>query len=52
MKLKKTARQLWLEREPRLEKASEDEPCAYLEQWLASCIERTLKGHPEQMNGT
>lgn len=32
-------------------KASEDEPCAYLEQWLANCIERTLKGHPEYMDG-
>lgn len=33
-------------------KAGEDEPCAYLEQWLANCIERTLKGHPEDMGGT
>lgn len=33
-------------------KAGEDEPCAYLEQWLANCIERTLKNHPEQMGGT
>jgi len=33
------------------QKASEDEPCAYLEQWLANCIEKTLKGHPEQMSG-
>ena len=32
-------------------KASEDEPCAYLEQWLSNCVERTLKGHPEHMNG-
>jgi len=33
-------------------KASEDEPCAYLEQWITNCIERTLKGYPKQMDGT
>lgn len=30
----------------------QSEPLAYLEQWLANCIERTLKGHPEYMDGT
>lgn len=33
-------------------KSNEDEPQAYLIQWVSNCIERTLKGHPEDMGGT
>ena len=33
-------------------KSSEDEPMAYLIQWVSNCIEQTLKGHPERMEGT
>ena len=32
-------------------KSSEDEPMAYLIQWVSNCIEQTLKGHPERMKG-
>ena len=32
-------------------KANEDEPQAYLVQWLANCIDSVLRGHPERMNG-
>ena len=33
------------------DKAMYDEPCAYLVQWGANCIECVLRGHPERMNG-
>lgn len=32
-------------------KADEDEPQAYLVQWLSNCIESVLRGHPEKMKG-
>lgn len=32
-------------------KANEDEPQAYLVQWLSNCIDMVLKGHPEKMKG-
>lgn len=32
-------------------KANEDEPQAYLVQWLSNCIDSVLRGHPEKMNG-
>lgn len=32
-------------------KANEDEPQAYLIQWLSNCIDMVLKGHPEKMKG-
>ena len=32
-------------------KADEDEPQAYLVQWLSNCIDSALRGHPEKMKG-
>lgn len=32
-------------------KANEDEPQAYLVQWLSNCIDSVLRGHPEKMKG-
>lgn len=32
-------------------KSNEDEPQAYLAQWLSNCIDCVLKGHPERMKG-
>lgn len=32
-------------------KSSEDEPQAYLIQWLSNCIDCVLKGHQERMKG-
>lgn len=31
--------------------ANEDEPQAYLVQWLSNCIDSVLRGHPEKMKG-
>ena len=31
--------------------AMEDEPGAYLIQWVSNCIDSVLRGHPEKMNG-
>ena len=31
--------------------AVEDEPQAYLVQWISNCIDMEMKGHPEQMKG-
>ena len=33
------------------EKSQDDEPCAYLIQWMSNCIDMVLKGHPERMKG-
>ena len=33
------------------EDPQEDEPCAYLLDWMANCIESVKKGHPEKMKG-
>lgn len=32
-------------------KANEDEPQAYLVQWLSNCLNSVLRGHPEKMKG-
>lgn len=33
------------------ENITEDEPCAYLLQWMANCVASVLEGKPKVMNG-
>lgn len=33
------------------ERPQDDEPCAYLLDWMADCIESVKRGHPEKMKG-